>query len=152
VIYVAFWMALAMMFSIFFRRIATSALAVIAVWIFFAFFMSMIAGLVANSIAPVDEQTATENPALVTRHDQIERTITLISPTALYTEASGTILTPTVRSLSPFEWGSRMLANPLPLGQSLILVWPHIISLIALAAICFAISYVRFMRQEIRSP
>ena len=112
----------------------------------------MIAGLVADNFVPVDQQAAAENPELVARHDGIERMVTLISPTALFTEASGTMLTPTVRSLSPFEPGIRMLANPLPLSQSLMLVWPHITGLLALTIICFAISYVRFMRQEIRSP
>jgi ABC-2 type transport system permease protein len=43
------------------------------------------------------------------------------------------------------------LLTPLSLGQSLILVWPHLISLILLTVICFAISYVKFMREEIRA-
>ena len=39
IIYIGFWMALVMLFSIFFKRITTSALAGIAVWLFFIFFM-----------------------------------------------------------------------------------------------------------------
>jgi len=31
------------------------------------------------------------------------------------------------------------------------IVWPQIVTLIALMLICFAISYVVFMKQEIRS-
>jgi ABC-2 type transport system permease protein len=42
-------------------------------------------------------------------------------------------------------------AGPLPIGQSVLIVAPYIISLIALTVVCFAISYVVFMRQEIRS-
>ena len=57
IVYGAFWLGLAMLFSIFFQRVATSALASIAVWIFFIFFMYMIAGLIANMIAPVDDQS-----------------------------------------------------------------------------------------------
>jgi len=45
---------------------------------------------------------------------------------------------------------SFMIANPLSLTQSLLLIWPHLTSLISLSAVCFAISYVLFMRQEIR--
>jgi ABC-2 type transport system permease protein len=41
--------------------------------------------------------------------------------------------------------------NPLPLGQSLIVVSPHLIALVAMTLICFAISYILFMLQEIRT-
>ena len=42
-------------------------------------------------------------------------------------------------------------SGPLPLGQSLLVVMPHIISLLAVTVICFAVSYAVFMRQEVRS-
>jgi ABC-2 type transport system permease protein len=44
-----------------------------------------------------------------------------------------------------------MVSSPLSLGQSLIQVWPQLAVIVALAIICFALSYVTFMRQEIRS-
>jgi ABC-2 type transport system permease protein len=44
----------------------------------------------------------------------------------------------------------RML-TPLSFGQSLLLVWPQVVGIIALAAVCFAASYIRFMREEIRA-
>jgi ABC-2 type transport system permease protein len=44
-----------------------------------------------------------------------------------------------------------MIANPLSLGQTLILVWPQLTTLAALTIICFAGSYVTFMRQEVRA-
>jgi len=44
-----------------------------------------------------------------------------------------------------------MIPNPLSLGQSLLLVWPHLVGLITLMVVCFAISYIKFMREEIRS-
>jgi ABC-2 type transport system permease protein len=42
-------------------------------------------------------------------------------------------------------------AGPLPLLQSILIVLPYIIFLIAITVICFAVSYTVFMRQEIRS-
>src|SRR3990170_7162614 len=42
ILYVAFWMALATLFSLLLRQTATSALAGIASWIFFTFFLTMI--------------------------------------------------------------------------------------------------------------
>jgi ABC-2 type transport system permease protein len=44
-----------------------------------------------------------------------------------------------------------MAPTPLPLVQSLLLVWPQLTSLIALTALCFAGSYIIFMREEIRA-
>ena len=46
---------------------------------------------------------------------------------------------------------SGRMSNPLPLQDSLLLVWPQMVTIIALGAICFAASYIRFMREEIRS-
>jgi ABC-2 type transport system permease protein len=42
-------------------------------------------------------------------------------------------------------------AGPLSLVQSLLVVMPHVILLIAITVVCFALSYTIFMRQEIRS-
>jgi len=43
------------------------------------------------------------------------------------------------------------MVTPLPFNQSLLLVWPQVVGIIALAAICFAVSYIKFMREEIRA-
>ena len=45
IIYVSFWLGVSILFSIVFRSIATSALAALAVWIFFSFFISMGQGI-----------------------------------------------------------------------------------------------------------
>jgi len=42
-------------------------------------------------------------------------------------------------------------SGPLELSQSILVVLPYIITLIAISTVCFAISYIVFMRQEIRS-
>ncbi len=149
IVYIGFWMALAMLFSIFFRRVTTSALAGIAVWMFFLIFMSMIAGLVADRIAPVDESEES-----LIRNEQLERTIMRVSPNTLYEEAIITMLQPTIRTLGPITIREIMdiVPGPLPLTQSLLIIWPHLVALIGFTLICFAISYVKFMRQEIRAP
>ncbi|MCX5735863.1 MAG: ABC transporter permease [candidate division NC10 bacterium] len=53
VIYIGFWLALAILCSVLFRGMATSALATIALWIFFAFFMALVAKQAADVIAPI---------------------------------------------------------------------------------------------------
>jgi len=153
VIYGAFWMSLAILFSIFFKRTATSVLASMALWIFFFFFMSMIAGSIAGAMVPLDENSSV---ALIAQNDGVYRMISRVSPSTLYGEAVQVLLMPelsnpssTLVMISIYSAG--MLPTPLSLGQSLLLIWPHLASLVALTAVCFAASYIRFMREEIRS-
>jgi len=151
-VYGAFWLGLAMLFSIFFRRVATSALASIAIWIFFVFFMLMFAGIIANLISPVGE---TELSQFQNAETQIM--LMRLSPIALFQEASIRILVPAATTLEQVLHLQAQAASqfftpsPLSFGQSLIIVWPHLVSLVALTVICFAISYIKFMREEIRS-
>jgi len=154
IVYGAFWLGLAMLFSIFFQRVATSALASISVWIFFIFFMVMIASLIANMVAPVDDQSTRQE---LFRNAEISLIALRVSPIMLFSEATSVLLVPAARTMGQLlqmeisEATARMLPNPLPLGQSLLMVMPHLVTLVALTVVCFAISYIKFMREEIRS-
>ena len=155
IIYVSFWLGVAILFSILFRSIATSALAALAVWIFFSFFVSLGANVIANAMTPETGEPTTE---VVIRRARIQKAFTLVSPMELYSEATATIIDPTKRTtraivlMGPLERiSSSRFSGPLALGQSILVVLPYIISLIAITVFCFAISYVVFMRQEIRS-
>ncbi len=158
VVYIGFWLGVAILFSVIFRGIATSALATVALWIFFAFFWSLGASLIANAIAPLPPGTSSPDPALIVRQAEVQRIASLFSPMTLYSSATNIILDPTrntTRSLvlmGPFERLSMSrFQNPLPLGQSALIAAPHLVSLIAITCVCFAICYIAFMRQEIRS-
>lgn len=150
VVYVAFWLALAILFSIVFRQPATSALAGIAVWLFFAVFGSLLADLVADSLVPMPQDAPAE---VVLRHEQVRQALGRLSPVTLYDEAVVTLLTPSVRTLGPvlLEQFVGAIQGNLPLGQSVLLIWPHLTGLVAATMICFALSYVLFMRREIRA-
>jgi len=152
IVYGGFWMALAVLFSVVFKRTATSMLASLAVWIFFFFFLTVIVGAVASAVAPVDANSSIE---MIVRNASLEGALARISPCTLYGEAIVALLTPEVGSVNPTllvlsSYSGRM-ANPLPLMDSLLLIWPQIVTIIALCAICFAASYIRFMREEVRS-
>lgn len=149
VFYVAFWMALAILFSILFRQTATSALAGIAFWIFFTFFVGMIAATTAQALMPVNEQ----EPQTVLNNAYFSMGLARISPATLYSEVTMTILTPSVRTLGPVMIRDviGMVPGPLPLAQSILVVWPQFVTLISMTLICFGISYYHFMRQEIRA-
>ena len=150
VVYVAFWMAAAIFFSILFRQVATAALAGIALWIVCAFFVSMLAGVVAGVAAPLgSEPTAAQQ----LQNAQVEQALSRISPTTLYAEAANVLMNPSRRLLGPVLSSEvrGMIPSPLSLVQSLLLVWPQVSGLVALTCLCFAASYIRFMRQEIRA-
>jgi len=149
IIYVAFWLNLSILFSVKFRQAATSALSGISVWLFFSIFFNMIINLIAKAFTP---------SAMATEHQVIgfQRSILnlmRISPGQLFNDATTTLLMPSVRSLGPLtmEQVHGAIPSPLPLGQSLLLVWPQVTGLIAGTIVCFALSYVAFMRKEIRS-
>ena len=77
-----------------------------------------------------------------------------LSPNYLFEEATTTLLVPTLRALKPLTPEQQFLQipnTPLPLDQSLLLVWPQLTFLLAATVICFGISYTLFMRQEVRS-
>lgn len=158
-LYIAFWLGISILFSVVFRSTATSALASLAVWIFFSFFISLGAGFLADAIAPVSQSgPGGVDPEMLIKHEQVQRITSLFSPMTLYGDATSTILDPmrkTTRGLilmGPLERLSlTRFQNPLPFLQSLIIVIPHLISIVAITLLCFGVCYYVFMRQEIRT-
>ncbi|GAB7386384.1 ABC transporter permease [Bacillaceae bacterium] len=150
IVYVAFWLNLAILFSIWFRQAATSALASIAVWLFFSVFYQMIVGVLTNAVAPVSSE---QNVDELLANTKLEQALLRFSPSQLFSEATTTLLIPSVRTLGPvlMQQVEGAIPGSLPLGQSLLLVWPQLTGLVAATVLCFALSYVLFMRQEIRS-
>jgi ABC-2 type transport system permease protein len=155
IIYISFWLGVAILFSILFRNVATSALAALAAWIFFSFFISLGATVMAGAIT--SDAGENHHEAHMTRM-KITKTIALTSPMELYSDAAATIIDPMRRTTRSFVQVGMMerlsmarFSGPLPLSQSVLVVAPYIITLIAITVICFAISYTVFMRQEIRS-
>ena len=141
-----------------FRSTATSALASLAVWIFFSFFVSLGASVLSDAVAPVSQTASGVDAEMLVRHERIQRVISSFSPMTLYSEATTTILDPmrkTTRTLilmGPLERLSlSRFQSPLPLLESIFIVIPHLISIVAITLLCFGICYLVFMRQEIRT-
>ena len=158
ILYVSFWLGIAILFSVVFRSTATSALASLAVWIFFSFFVGLGAGFMADAVAPISQSGANVDPNVLIKHEEVVRTVSLFSPMNLYNDATTTILDPTRKTtrgvvfVGPLERLSlSRFQNPLPLLQSLIIVAPYLISIIAITFVCFGVCYLVFMRQEIRT-
>ncbi|MBB6677670.1 ABC transporter permease [Cohnella lubricantis] len=150
VIYVGLWLNLSLLFSVRFRQAATSALSGIAIWIFFLVFYGMIVNLVGSATMPSNPM----NTDAILRQQDWMMLLERISPAYLFQEAASTLLLPDTRTLNPFitqDQAYLAIDAPLSFGQSLLLVWPQVVAIIAETVLSFAASYVAFMRQEIRS-
>ncbi len=157
-LYISFWLGISILFSVIFRSTATSALAALAIWIFFSFFVGLGASVVADAVAPVKQTASGIDPEMLIRNERIQRITSLFSPMTLYSEATTTILDPmrkTTRTLilmGPLERLSMSrFQSPLPLLESILIVIPHLVSIVAITLLCFGICYLVFMRQEIRT-
>jgi ABC-2 type transport system permease protein len=155
ILYVSFWLGIAILFSVVFRSTATSALASLAVWIFFSFFVGLGAGFMANAVAPISQSSTNAD---LMKNEEVQRAVSLLSPANLYNDATTTILDPTRKTtkgfvlVGPLERLSlSRFQNPLPLLQSLIIVVWYLIAIIAITFVCFGVCYLVFMRQEIRT-
>ena len=149
IFYVAFLLNISILFSLCFRQAATSALASVAVWLFFSVFYAMIVNVVAKALSP---------SGMVSVYHQISYQkfilgLMRLAPSELFNEATTTLLMPSIRSLGPLtmEQLQGAIPSPLPLGESIMIVWSQLTGLIAATVVCFAISYIVFMRREVRS-
>jgi ABC-2 type transport system permease protein len=157
ILYISFWLGVSILFSVIFRSTATSALASLALWIFFSFFVSLGASVLSDMVAPTPVGQRTASLEIIMKQAQVQRIVSLCSPVNLYTEATSTVLNPMRQTtklvfVGPMEQLSMLrFQNPLPLLQSLLIVLPHLISIVAITVLCFGICYLVFMRQEIRT-
>lgn len=148
IIYVGFWLALALLFSLIFQKTVTAALASLAVWLFMSLFVAIVSQGIAAAIVP-DPST----PEQLAYRADVENIVSRVSPSTLFSESVSILLNPAARvfGLALQSQAEGILPTPLALGQSLNLIWPHITTLFALVAVCFGISYIIFMRAEIRA-
>ena len=149
ILYVSFWLNLSILLSVKFRQAATSALSGIAVWLFFTVFYPLLVNILLKGIQP--SQYA--SPRAIFLFEKLKFGLNQIIPNELFNGITSTLLMPTVRSIGPLtmEQVEGAIPGPLPLGQSLVIVWPQLTGLIALTLLCFIFSYLLFMRREIRS-
>jgi ABC-2 type transport system permease protein len=150
IFYGGVWLALALVFSTVFRQTATAALGSIALWLFFTIFWSILAKLIAQTIHPTSNGTV----AAILAQGNLETNLNRISPNTLFVEANLALLNPAVRGFGlvlPSQLQGALLGAPLPLGQSMLLIWPQLTGLVAGTLLLFSLAYVLFQRQEIRA-
>ncbi len=150
IIYVGFWLAFSTLLSVLVRRAATAALVAITAWLVLTLFFGLLVGLLADTLAPVPAQATA--PELL-RNAQLELSLARLSPNTLYEEATVVLLDPEVRTVGILlpQQIDRAVRSSLSFDQSLLLIWPQMVGLIALTIISFAVAYIVFMRQEVRA-
>jgi ABC-2 type transport system permease protein len=160
VVYLGFWLGLSILLSIFFRSVATSAMAAAALWLFLVFFLPILAQAASVALVPMEDpqRPRVEELQAVAR---LQTAATLLSPAGLYDQASQIIMDPTHRGkdqalrLASMSRLDQFLLNRfqggLSAGQSLILMMPDFFLLVCFSVIVFLFSYLAFVRQEIRS-
>ncbi len=142
-LYALLWYLVSMAASIVFRQSAVSALAAIALWLFFMIFWPMIAQLLAYSFGGGDQYATARLGVILGR----------ISPYQLFVESAVAILNPSTRSLGVVYFSQlqgAIMGSPLPFGQSMMLIWPHITAFFSSIIGLFVFGYVTFQRKEIR--
>jgi ABC-2 type transport system permease protein len=153
VAYVSAWLAFGLLLSVLIRRAATSALIGLGVWILLTVFGPAIVSVFSDALGV---STASDEAFLSST--RLQELITRIVPFNLYQEASLVLLNPQVTDISTpgtvgqfIQAQQRMPGTLLSFDQSLLLIWPHFVVLVAATVVCFALAYVAFMRQEVRA-
>jgi ABC-2 type transport system permease protein len=150
IVYVGFWLAFATLCSVGLRRAATSALVAIAAWLVLTLFATLLVGLVADVVAPAGANSAANE---VLANVSLQETLSRLSPATLYEEATVVLLNPEVRTVGFVlpQQVDQAIRSELSFDQSLLLVWPQVVGLVALTVACFVAAYLLFLRQEIRA-
>jgi ABC-2 type transport system permease protein len=172
ILYLSVWLGIGVLFSTVTKKTTTAMIASVSTWFFSVMLMTAIASLVANLIIPTYSlsggygySTSGENVTVhvgdkvmtgdeardfmerLEEQSNLQRTLCMISPSLLYQTSALSILNdPSARYTSRFVLDydfnapeTDMLAN-----------WPHMTTLAAILIACFALSYIIFLRQEIR--
>jgi ABC-2 type transport system permease protein len=155
VLYASFWLAFALLLSVTIRSTATAALVGFGVWFGTTLIGSIILPIVAGFLFPID---ATASIAAQASANGAQNLIQRLSPAQLYQDINRAVLDPLVNSLFIGNSGQfnsandpRAIPSLLTIDQSVLLVMPQILVLVAMTVALFALAYVLFLRQEVRA-
>jgi ABC-2 type transport system permease protein len=170
IVYLVFWMTLGILYSVLTKKTSTSIMASIATWLTCSIVISILASVVSGFLVPlpggtfrpgVQEgpggpggfnitrfQISEEYMAAMQRRSTLTTAIQKLSPTNLYQEAASDILG-VFRGLMGGR-GFQEFQRTLTLTEALAANWANIAAIVVGLVICFAGSYMMFLRSEIR--
>ena len=149
--YAGFWFALALLFSIVFRSAATAALVSLGLWLFATILWPLFSPILANAVTSAGD---------ILGILETQQAFARLSPGVLFNEVVAVVLDPSVRSTQQSMLAGMGLAliergaipgAPISLLQSVLVVWPQIVGLVAGTILLFVAGYVVFQRQEVRA-
>lgn len=152
IVYIALWLAVATLCSVLVTRAATSALIGIGLWLVLSLFGVMLAGIAAGLISPADGSGG----AAALDQARLQQLLSGVNPGTIYAQATLALLNPgvtavTVPGLAQALQLSQQIPTQLSLQQSLLIVWPQVVLLLAATLVAFAVAYLVFLRQEVRA-
>ena len=151
IVYAGLWFALALLCSVVFRSAATAALVALGLWLFLTILWPLFSPALADAIT-----TAGDILGVLDTRQAFAR----LSPSVLFSEIVAVVVDPAVRSTQQSMLSALGLAliergavpdAPIPLLQSVLIVWPQIVGLAAGTILLFVAAYVVFQRQEVRA-
>lgn len=152
-LYVAVWLAFGLLLSVLVRRAATAALIGFGIWLVLTIFGGLITEFVGGLLTPAADASAETILGTIQLQEMIQRLL----PSTIYNEISLVLLRPDVTQLGTpatidqIQQAQQRIPSLLSLDQSLLLIWPHVVALVALTVACFVGAYISFMRQEVRA-
>ena len=154
ILYASFWLAFALLLSVVIRGAASAALVGFGTWLGLILFGAYLLPLAANALFPQNTTgTANDFFASTTANHLFLR----LSPATLYQDIVTALMNPATKSvlgvgnLGQYVSAQEQLPSLLSLDQSILLVWPQIVALVAMTTAMFAGAYVLFLRQEVRA-
>lgn len=154
VLYASFWLAFALMLSVVIRSAASAALIGFGSWLGLTLVGSILLPLIAGTLFPTAGSTTFDELFAASGAQQL---FMRLSPAQLYNDIQVAVLNPAVNTvLGPSNLAQAIssqetIPSLLSLDQSILLVWPQVVLLVALTSAMFALAYVLFLRQEVRA-
>jgi ABC-2 type transport system permease protein len=154
ILYAGFWLAFALLLSVVIRGAASAALVGFGSWLGLTLFGAYLLPILANSLFPPNT-SGTANDLLASTSAQ--QLFLRISPAQLYQDVVTALMTPQANSIlgygnvGQYVSAQQQIPSLLSLDQSILLVWPQVVAIVALTVVTFALAYVLFLRQEVRA-
>jgi ABC-2 type transport system permease protein len=154
ILYAAFWLAFALLLSVVIRGAASAALVGFGTWLALTLFGAFLLPVLANTLFPPNT-TGTANDFFASTTAQ--QLFLRISPATLYQDIVTAVMDPSARSvlgvgnLGQYVSVQQQVPGLLSLDQSVLIVWPQVVAMVALTVAMFALAYVLFLRQEVRA-
>jgi ABC-2 type transport system permease protein len=159
ILYLIFWLSLGLLYSVLTKKTATSILASIATWLVFSIIISILASAITNMLIPLQAggfrgggeerfEISSEFMETMQKRNALSSSIEKLSPTNLYSETASAIL-------GAFRGGFGVpgrteFERTVTLGEALAANWANIATIAVCLVVCFAASYMKFLRSEIR--